>query len=86
MMIDPNVALALLGCLGSTSAMLFYSGRQVGKVEAAVGRLSIIESALKDIPVLKTDVEILKSMYAQTRSDFKALRAAAGQPGSKRSS
>ena len=73
-MLDLNVGLALATAIGTAVATIFFSGRQVGKVEAAVARLTKLEEALKDVPLLRTDVEILKNMYESARSDFKALR------------
>ena len=74
-MLDLNVGLALITAVGTAVATIFYSGRQVGKVEAAVSRLSKLEEALKDVPLLKTDVELLKNMFQHAHSDFRNLRA-----------
>jgi hypothetical protein len=73
-MLDLNVGLALLTAIGTAVATVFYSGRQIGRIESAVGRLTKLEDALKDVPILRTEVEMLKNMYESARSDFKNLR------------
>jgi molecular chaperone GrpE (heat shock protein) len=73
-MLDFNVGLALLTAIGTAAATIFYSGRQIGRIEAAVARLTKLEEALKDVPLLRTDVEILKNLYERAHSDFRNLQ------------
>lgn len=73
-MLDFNVGLALLTAAGSVVVVLWQGGRQVGKIEAAVGRLSKLEEALHEVPLLRTDVEILKNLYERQHSDFRNLQ------------
>jgi hypothetical protein len=73
-MLDPNVLIALLTAVGTAVATIFYGGRQIGRIETAVGRLSKLEEALKDVPLLRTDVEILKNLYERQHSDFRSLQ------------
>jgi len=72
--IDLNVGIAVATTVGTLAATIFYSGRQIGRIEAAVARLTKLEDALKDVPLIKTDVEILKNMYERIRSDFRGLQ------------
>ena len=73
-MIDVNVAIASLTTVGSAVMIIFYGGRQVGKVEAAVARLGGIEAKVEKIPLLSTKIEILENMYTNTHSDIRSLK------------
>lgn len=77
-MIDPNVGLALLTAIGTVVASVFYGGRQVGKIEAAVSRIAQLEVSLKEsiqeIPKLRIDLGVLQDLYPRMRSDYKNLR------------
>jgi hypothetical protein len=73
-MLDINVGVALLTAAGSVAVVLWQGGRQVGKIETAVSRLSKLEEALKDVPLLRTDIEILKNLYERQHSDFRNLQ------------
>jgi hypothetical protein len=69
-----NVVIALLTCFGTGCMVLFHGGRQVGRVEAAVSRLSGIEKSLEKIGELVTRVGVLEGAYERLRSDHKDLR------------
>jgi hypothetical protein len=73
-MIDINVGLALLTTVASAGAMIFYGGRQVGRVETAIVRLANLEIQLTKIPKIETDIAILQEIYEKNHSDFRQLQ------------
>jgi len=77
-MIDPNVIVAILTSLGagalSVGLVLFHGGRQAGKVEAAVNRLTGIETKLGKVDELAVSVGTLQNAFTSLRSDHKELK------------
>lgn len=78
---DSNVIIGLASCgvavltaIGSTSLVLFHGGRQVGRVQGAIERLTGIEDKLKKIIDHEIKIEVLTDAYDRMRSDFKELR------------
>lgn len=78
---DSNVILggiaagiAVLTAIGSTALVLFHGGRQVGRVEAAIGRLTGIEEKLRKVVDHEIKIEVIEKLYERMRSDFKDLK------------
>ena len=64
----------MLASFGSVLLVLFNGGRQVGRVEAAISRLTGIEESLKRVADHEVKLGILQETVNRTRSDFKDLR------------
>jgi len=84
-----NVAMALLGAMGATiaaiaSALVFIisssknAGRREGKLDDALKKLDGIDIALKDIPVLKTQIGQHNTLIETIRSDIRQLKSISG--------
>ena len=64
---------ATLGSIVSALLVIFHGGRQVGKVEAVIDRLSSIEEKVKLIPELEVRLGQQEQLAMRLRSDHKEL-------------
>jgi hypothetical protein len=70
-----GTAVGAVTACGTAAMVLFHGGRQVGRVEAAISRLTGIEEKLKKVIDHDVDIGILKDSYERMRSDHKRLAA-----------
>lgn len=71
---SPDLLIALGTSVCSVALVLFAGGRQVGRVEAAITRLSGIEAKLEKVPIIEAKLGTLEDTYRLLRSDHKELR------------
>lgn len=69
-----EVVAALGASVLSVVLVIWQGGRQVGKVESAIGRLSKLEGALEAVPALVVKVDTLTEFTTRLSSDHRALR------------
>ena len=81
---DPNVVLAVSASLTSTVAsallVVFYGGRQVGRIEAAVSRLLKIEARLGKVDEIETKIGTVEAFYRRLHSDHQDLKRRIDSP------
>jgi hypothetical protein len=63
-----------IACLGSAAAVIFTGGKQIGRVEAAIGRLVGIEAKLAKVDEHNGLIWTIGEVVRNMRSDHRELR------------
>jgi hypothetical protein len=69
-----SCGVAVVTAIASTALVLFHGGRQVGRVESAISRLTNIEEKLNKVIDHDIKISVLTEAYDRMRSDFKDLK------------